>query len=139
MSLNRISTCQLTERRQTAVLVQGARDLETGNGRRGEEGGRPRRSLEWVEGSIRREDDGDKNFDMYWAFVTGLGVQQDTLGAQNRFFFFGWSGREHLSTVIGRIRGSAFRTHLGTLFWGRVYTSYMVVSAPLDAHKRYPT
>lgn len=34
-----------------------------------------------------------KNFDMYWAFVTGLGVQQDTLGAQDRFFFFGWAAR----------------------------------------------
>ena len=52
---------------------------------------------------------------MYWAFLTGLGVQQDTLGAQNRFFFFGYTGREHLSNGIGRIRDSILSMHLGIL------------------------
>ena len=36
-------------------------------------------------------------FDMYWAFSTGLGVLQDTLGTQNRLFLFGCKGREHMS------------------------------------------
>lgn len=58
---------------------------------------------------------------MYLAFVTGLGVQQDTLGAQNRFFYFGCMGREHLSNGIGRIRDFSSSTHLGILSLRRVY------------------
>lgn len=42
-----------------------------------------------------------RRFDMYWAFLTGLGVQQDTLGAQNISFFFGCTGREHCPMVLG--------------------------------------
>ena len=70
-------------------------------------------------------------FDMYQAFLTGLGVQQDTLGAQNRFFFFGCTGREYLSNGIGRIWDSILTIHLGVLFSRRVYTH---VSALFGAH-----
>ena len=115
--------------------MQGARDPERENGRRGEEEGRLRRSLEWVGESTLEEVDGNKKkrggFDMYRAFLTGLGVQQDTLGAQNRFFFFGCTGWEYLSNGIRRIWDSILSMHLGVLFSRRVYTD---VSAPFGAH-----